>query len=100
MSGVRIESERLGSLPFLKFTNKGSSAEGEDCDGWPPNGEAGRRDDRRNKPLEPLPRLGQLGGDPRAARVKLDANMVRDEPHDAFGIGGRDAAASILEAPR
>jgi hypothetical protein len=33
-------------------------AEGEDGDGGPPDGEAGRRDDRRNKTLEPLPSLG------------------------------------------
>src|SRR5208337_1521067 len=75
-------------------------AEGEDRDGRPPDGEAGRGYDRRDKPFEPLPRPGQLGGDARRTGVNLDANMMRDEPHDAFGVGWRDAETSVLEAAR
>ena len=32
--------------------------------------------------------------------MNLDADMVRDEPHDAFGVGGRDAAPGVLETAR
>ena len=30
--------------------------------------------------------------------MNLDADMVRDEANDAFGIRRRDAAASVLKA--
>ena len=65
--------------------------EGEDRDGRPADGEARRGHDGRHQALEPLPGLRQFGGDARAAGVNLDADMVRDEPHDALGVGGRDA---------
>jgi hypothetical protein len=32
--------------------------------------------------------------------VDLDSDMVGDEPHDAFGVGGGDAAAGVLKAAR
>ena len=32
--------------------------------------------------------------------MNLDADVVGDEPHDALGVGGRDAEASVLEAAR
>ena len=75
-------------------------AEGEDRDGRAPDGEARRGHDGRDKALEPLPAFRQLGGDPRAAGMNFDADMVGDEPHDAFGVGGRDAEARVLEAAR
>ena len=62
--------------------------EGEDGDGGLADGEGRRRDDGRQQPLEPLSRLGQLGGDARALRVNLGADMVRDQAHDPLAIGG------------
>jgi hypothetical protein len=32
--------------------------------------------------------------------VDLDADMMRDKAHDAFCVGGGDAAAGILKAAR
>ena len=32
--------------------------------------------------------------------MDLDADMVGDEPHDALGVGGRDAAAGVLKPAR
>ena len=32
--------------------------------------------------------------------MDLDADVMGDEPHDALGIGGRDAETSVLEAAR
>ena len=75
-------------------------AEREDGDGGPADGEARRRHHRRHQALEPLPAFRQLGRDARAAGMDLDADMVRDEAHDALGVGRRDAAAGILEAAR
>ena len=74
--------------------------EGEDGDGLAANGEARRRDHRRNQALETLPAFRQFGGDARAAGMDLDPDMMSDEPHNALGVGGRDAEASVLEAAR
>ena len=74
--------------------------EREDRDGGPPDREARRRDDGREKALEALSRLGQLGRDARRTGMNLDADMVRDEANDAFGIGRGDAAAGVLKAAR
>ena len=32
--------------------------------------------------------------------MHLDADMVRDQAHDAFGVRRRDAAAGVFEAAR
>ena len=61
---------------------------------------AGRGDDRRQQPLEPLPRLGQLGGDARSPGMNLGADMVRDEAHDPLAVGCGQRAPAILEAAR
>ena len=61
--------------------------EGEHRDRRAPDGEARRRRHRRNKALEPLPAFRQLGGDPGAAGMDLDANVVGDEADDALGVG-------------
>ena len=74
--------------------------EGEDGDGRSADREARRRHHRRQQALEPLPGLRQLGRDARRSGMNLDADMVRDEPHDPLGVGRRDAAAGILEAAR
>ena len=60
----------------------------------------GAADHRRHQALEPLPAFRQLRRDARAAGMHLDADMVRDEAHDALGVGRRDAAAGVLEAAR
>ena len=74
--------------------------EGEDGDGLAANGEARRRDHRWNQALETLPAFRQFCGDARAAGMDFDPDVMGDKPHDTFGIGGRDAEASILEAAR
>ena len=75
--------------------------EGEDGDGLAANGEARRRDHRRNQALETAPRFPAVrrrrAGD---ASMNLDPDMMGDEPHDALGVGGRDAEAGVLEAAR
>ena len=75
-------------------------AEREHRDGRAADGEARRRDHRRHQALEPLPAFRQLGRDARAAGMHLDADMVRDQAHDAFGVRRRDAAAGVFEAAR
>ena len=74
--------------------------EGEDRDGRASDGEARGRGDRRDEALEPLAALRQLGRDARAAGMDLDADMVGDQPNDAFGVGSRDAEACVLESAR
>jgi hypothetical protein len=52
---------------------------------------AGCGHDRRQQPLEPLARFGQLGRDTRAAGMDLGADMMRDQAHDALAIGADSA---------
>ena len=75
-------------------------AEREHGDRRAADGEAGRGGHGRHEALEPLPRFRQLGRDARAAGVDLDAHMMRDQPHDAFPVRGRDATTGIFEAAR
>ena len=75
-------------------------AEREHGDRRAPDGEARRRGHRRHQALEPLPAFRQLRRDARAAGMHLDADMVRDQAHDAFGVRRRDAAAGVFEAAR
>ena len=72
--------------------------EREDGDGGLADREGRRRDDRRQQPLEPLSRFGQLGRDARAAGMDLGADMMGDEPHDALAIGGRQTLAGVGQA--
>jgi hypothetical protein len=74
--------------------------EREDRHGGAANGEARRRHDRGDQALEPLPAFRQFGRDTRRTGMHLDADMVRDEPHDPFGIGWRHSAAGILQPGR
>ena len=74
--------------------------EGEHRDGRAADGEARRGHHRRHQALEPLPAFRQLGGDAGRAGMHLDADMMRDEADDPFGIGGGDAAARILKPAR
>ena len=62
--------------------------EGEHRDRRAADGEARRRHHRRHQALEPLSAFRQLGRDARAAGMDLDADMMRDEADDPFGIGG------------
>ena len=75
-------------------------AEREDGDGGAADGEARRRHDGRHQALEPLPAFRQFGRDARRAGMHLDADMVRDEPHDPLGVGGRHPTAGILQPAR
>jgi hypothetical protein len=61
--------------------------EREHGDGGLADGEGRRGDHGREKPLEPFPRLGQFGRNARSAWMDLGADMVGDEPDDAFAIG-------------
>ncbi len=45
--------------------------------------------------LESFARLRQLGRDARAAGMNLRADMMRDQPNDAFAIGGGQALARV-----
>ena len=74
--------------------------EGEHRDGRAADGEAWSRSDRRDEALEPLAAFRQLSRDARAAGMDLDADMVGDQPNDAFGVGGRDAEARVLQSSR
>ena len=69
--------------------------EGEDGDRGFADGEGRRRDDGRQQTLKALAGLGQLGGDARRAGVHLGADMMRDEPDDAFAIAGRQTLSRI-----
>ncbi len=73
-------------------------AEREDRDGGLADGEGRGGNDRRQKPLEPLPRLGQLGGDARGTGMDFGADVMGDQAHDALAIGGRQALPRIGEA--
>jgi hypothetical protein len=79
---------------------RGIVVEGEDGDRGLADREGGRRDDRRQQPLEPLSRLGQLGRYPRAGRMDLGADMVGNEPHDALALGGRQSLLRLDQAGR
>ena len=74
--------------------------EREDRDGRLADREDGRRHHRRQQPLEPLSRFGQLGRHAGTAGMNLGADMVRNEPHDALAIGGRETLAGIGKAAR
>ena len=74
--------------------------EGEHRDGRAADGEAWGRGDRRDEAFEPLAAFRQLGRDARAAGMDLDADMVSDQPNDAFGVGSRDAEAGVLQSAR
>ena len=73
--------------------------EGEHRDGGLADGEGGRRHDGRQQTLEALAGFGQLGRYARAAGVHLGADMMRDEPDDAFGIGWRDKRSPVSTRP-
>jgi hypothetical protein len=69
--------------------------EREHGDGGLADSKGGRCDDRRQQALEPLSRLGQFGRDARGAGMDFGADMVRDQPHDAFAIGGREPLTRV-----
>jgi hypothetical protein len=49
------------------------------------------------QPLEPLPRLGQLGRDARGAGMNLGADMMGDQTDDALAVGRRQPLTRIGE---
>ncbi len=75
-------------------------AEREDRDGWPPDREARRGDNRRRQTLKALARFRQFGRNARAVGMHFDADMVGNEPNDPLRIGRRHAAAGILNPAR
>ena len=74
--------------------------EREDGDRGLADREGRGRHDRRQKSLEPLARLGQLGRDARRAGMNLGADMVGDEADDALAVGGRQAFSGIGQSAR
>ena len=71
--------------------------EREDGDRRLADGEGGRRDDRRQQPLEALARFRQFRRDARGVGVNLGADMMRDEPDNPLAVFGREARARVLE---
>ena len=69
--------------------------EREHRDGGFADGEGRGGDHGRQQTLEPLPALWQFGRDAGAAGMNLRADMMRDQPHDAFAIGGGQAFARV-----
>ena len=69
----------------------------EDGGGWLADGESGRRDDGRQQSFEAFAAFRELRRDPRASRMHFGADMVGDEPHDTFAIGGRKALPGVGE---
>ena len=58
----------------------------------------GAADDGRHQALEPLAAFRQLGRNAGRAGMHFDADMVRDEPDDPLGVGGRNAAAGVFQS--
>jgi hypothetical protein len=67
----------------------------EHGDGRLADREGRRRYDGRQQALEPFARFGQLGRDAGFAGMDLGADMVSDQAHDPFAVGGRHALARI-----
>ena len=68
-----------------------------DGDGGVAECEGRSRGDRRQQALEPLPCLGQFGGDARIAGMYFGADMMGDEPDDPFAVGRCQSLAGIGE---
>ena len=64
------------------------------------DGKAGCGSHWRQETFEALAAFRQLGGNVGAARMHLDADMVRDQTHDALRIGGRYTATGIFKPAR
>ena len=62
--------------------------EGEHRDRWFADGEGRCGDDRRDQPFEALAGLRQLGRHARRSRMHFRADMMGDETHDPFAVGG------------
>ena len=73
-------------LPCAHDASSDIVIEGEDGDGGFADREGRRRHHGRQQTLKALASLGQLGGYARRPGVHLGADMVRDEPDDAFAI--------------
>jgi hypothetical protein len=74
--------------------------ESEDRDGGFADRETRRGHDRRQQALEALAALGKFGGNTRCACMHLGPDMMRDQPDDAFAIGGRQALIGCGKARR
>jgi hypothetical protein len=74
--------------------------EGEDGDSGFADGEGGRRDHGRKKPLEPLSRFGRLGRNARRSWMHLGADVMRDQAHNPLAVGGGHHPAAILQSAR
>jgi len=72
----------------------------EDRDRGLADREGRRRNDWRQRPLEPFSRLGQLGRYLRAGRMDFGADMVSHQPHDAFALGGGQSLLRLGQAGR
>jgi hypothetical protein len=87
-------NQRLG-LPPGHDLRRDIIREREHRDGRLADREARRGHDRRQKPLEPLARIGKLGRDPRCLGMNLGPDMVRDQPDDPLAIGSGHPAPRI-----
>ena len=70
-------------------------AEREHSDGGLADRESRRGHHGRQQPLEPLPRLGQFGRDPRGAWMNFGADVMGDKANDPLAIGGRQSFTGV-----
>ncbi len=87
-------AQRLG-LGRRHDPGAGIVVEREHRDGGLADGEGRGSDDGRKQALKPLPAFRQLCRDARGPGVNLDADVVRDQAHDALAIGGGERFASV-----
>ncbi len=99
LAGGDRDPQQLG-LAAGHGTGRDVVAKREHGDGRAADGEARCGHHGRHQPLESLPASRQFGGNAGRTRVDFDADVVGDQTHDAFGVGGRDPTPRVFQPAR